>query len=149
LIRTAIILSAALLFTACATTGSSVQVKGTDTELVQLAGEWSGDYQGLESGREGQITFNLSLGRHTASGEVLMYAKDSQQPRALPIRFVQVDDGRVSGKIGPYVDPACNCEVETEFLGDVEGNVIDGTFVTRIAALSREQTGLWSVTRHN
>lgn len=149
MIRTATLLSAAFIISACATTGSTVQVKGKDTELVQLAGEWTGDYKGIESGREGRITFNLGLGRHTADGEVLMYAKDSDQARPLPIQFVQVEDGRITGKIGPYVDPACKCEVETEFLGDLEGNVIDGTFVTRIAALSREQTGLWSVTRNN
>jgi hypothetical protein len=137
------------MFSACATANSTVQVKGKDVELVQLAGEWTGDYKGIESGREGRITFNLSLGRHTADGEVLMYPANSDQARPLPIQFVQVDDGRVSGKIGPYQDPACKCEVETEFLGDLQGDVIDGTFVTRIAALSREQTGLWSVSRSN
>ncbi|HUH03369.1 MAG TPA: hypothetical protein VML75_15335 [Kofleriaceae bacterium] len=147
--RTATLLTAAFMFSACATTGSTVQVKGKDVEIVELAGEWTGDYKGIESGREGRITFNLGLGRHTADGEVLMYAANSDQAHSLPIQFVQVDDGRVSGKIGPYLDPACKCEVETEFLGDLHGDVIDGTFVTRIASLSSEQTGLWSVSRND
>jgi hypothetical protein len=147
--RTIITLVSALLLSACAASANQVNVKGADKDIVLLAGEWSGDYKGLDSGREGKIVFNLTLGRHTAEGEVLMYAKDRNEPRALKIQFVKVDDNRISGRVGPYVDPQCACEVETEFLGDVEGDVIDGTFVTRIAALNVEQAGRWSVQRND
>lgn len=152
MIRTAITLTALAALTltlGCAGSARQVQVQGADGALVQLAGEWSGDYKGIDSGRNGVIKFDLGVGRHTAEGEVLMYTENQLEPRALRIKFVKVDDGRISGRIAPYVDPQCACEVETEFLGDVRGDVIDGTFVTKIAALNLEQTGMWSVTRQN
>ena len=30
----------------------------------------------------------------------------------------------------PYTDPACDCEVETTFVGRVAGDTIEGTFTT-------------------
>ncbi len=138
---------AAIFLVAGCLGGGQIQVKGPDAQIARLSGEWQGNYKGTDSGREGTIKFNLGLGRHTAKGEVLMYAKGSNEPAQLPIEFVRVAGGKVSGKVGPYIDPQCACQVETEFLGDVNGNQIDGTFVTRIEALNLEQSGMWSVAR--
>ncbi len=139
-------LAAAFVLAGCLG-GSQIQVKGPDAQLAALSGAWLGNYKGTDSGREGTIKFDLGLGRHTAKGQILMYAKGRNEPAQLQIEFVQVAAGKVSGKVGPYTDPQCACQVETEFLGDVDGNHIDGTFVTRIEELNLEQSGMWSVSR--
>src|SRR5687767_2694703 len=95
-----------LLLAACgASSASSVPVKGKEADIALLAGKWSGDYEGVDSGRRGSVTFDLSLGYHTAEGQVIM------QPGGVPlqIKFVTIGEGKISGKIAPYTDPACNC----------------------------------------
>lgn len=132
----------ALALTACAGSKKDVEVKGGDPELARLAGSWEGDYQGNESGRSGPIQFALELGRHTATGEVLM---GGETP--LKIEFVSVDKGKIKGTIAPYTDPTCSCEVETSFLGTLSSDAIDGTFETRVGATGQVQTGSWRVER--
>jgi hypothetical protein len=130
-------------FGACGGANTQVEVKGGDPDLASLAGNWEGNYQGQESGRTGTIKFALELGRHTADGEVFMGGSNTP----LQISFVAVQKGQISGKIQPYTDPSCTCQVETEFLGDVVGNIIDGTFTTKVVANGVEQHGTWKVTR--
>jgi hypothetical protein len=119
-----------------------VEMKGKDPDLAALAGEWEGSYKGNESGREGPITFSLQMGRHTAEGTVLM---GGDTP--IRIEFVSVEGGQISGKIDPYMDPNCSCEVETEFLGTLDGDTIAGMFTTKVTAQGVVQTGTWSVSR--
>jgi hypothetical protein len=137
--RIAIVLLAAA---ACGGTQKEVAVKGADTELAKLAGDWSGDYQGNESGRSGTVTFSLQLGRHIAEGEVIMSGSTP-----LKIEFIAVKGGQVKGTIAPYTDPNCKCQVETSFLGNVAGNTISGMFETKIGATGQIQTGKWNVKR--
>lgn len=125
---------------ACGGAAQQVEMKGADGELAQIAGDWEGSYTGTDSGRTGPVSFSLELGRHTADGTVLM---GGETP--LKIQFVAVEGGQVSGKIAPYTDPRCSCEVETEFVGTVVGDAITGSFVTRVQG--QEQRGEWSVTR--
>jgi len=136
----AVIVSLSLM--ACASSGSQVPVRGGDSELMTVAGEWEGQYTGTESGRSGPIHFSLGEGRHTADGTVVM---GGQTP--LQIRFVTVEGGNVSGKIEKYTDPSCNCEVETEFVGQRIGDRIDGTFITKVIATGQTQKGTWGVER--
>ena len=131
----------------CASSGSAVHVKGPTGDLVRLAGEWEGSYEGKQSQRVGTIVFDLGAGRHSAEGQVYMYTTPDKTgtPTALKIRFVSVSENQVTGKIEPYMDPRCNCQVETEFNGELSGDVIDGTYTTHIAGT--DQTGRWSVYR--
>jgi len=94
--------------TACGGGQKEVAVEGSDTELVKLAGDWEGDYKGVESGRTGPVKFSLQVGSHVAEGEVFM---GGQTP--LKIEFVQIKGGQVKGTIAPYNDPRCNCQVAT------------------------------------
>lgn len=135
----------AVLFAAgCGGSQKAVEVKGGDAELAKIAGEWSGDYQGVESGRSGTITFELQLGRHTAEGEIRMGTPDAPP---LKIEFVAIEGGRVSGTIAPYTDPNCSCEVQTTFVGTASGERISGDFETKVSATGDVQRGTWQVTR--
>ncbi len=124
-------------------TQSQIEMKGKDADLAALAGDWQGGYQQLENGRTGSIKFSLELGRHTADGQVLM------GPAATPLKvsFVKIKESTVTGKIEPYIDPACMCQVSTEFLGTVAGNEIDGTFTEKVIANGDEMHGTWKVSR--
>jgi hypothetical protein len=132
----------------CGAAATQVPVKGKDTEVVRLAGSWEGTYVGADSGRRGTIRFDLTLGRYTAEGQVLMFAQGAPEPQPLQIRFVSVEDNRISGTIAPYVDPQCDCTVQTEFLGNVEGDTIDGTFVSHLQGLDVTHRGSWAVYRN-
>lgn len=136
----------AIVFTVAACGGSqkAVEVKGGDGELAKIAGDWTGDYHGVESGRSGTIDFSLELGRHTAIGEIHMGAPDAPP---LKIEFVAVDGGKVHGTIAPYTDPNCTCEVQTTFTGTAAGDTISGTFETKVSANGQTQTGDWQVSR--
>lgn len=134
----------AFLFTAaCGGAMGQIEMKGKDADLAALAGDWQGNYQQVENGRSGEIHFSLELGRHTADGQVLM------GPTATPLKvsFVKVKETTVTGKIEPYVDPACMCQVSTEFLGTVSGDEIDGTFTEHVIANGNEMHGTWKVAR--
>ncbi len=131
----------ALVVLAACGGAQQVEVKGGEGDLAQLAGHWEGSYSGTESGRSGPVTFDLELGRHTADGTVLM---GGETP--LKIQFVEVEAGGLSGKIEPYTDPACSCEVTTEFVGSLNGDAITGQFTTTIAGMD-PQHGEWSVVR--
>jgi hypothetical protein len=133
-----------LFMAACGGSQKAVEVKGGDGELAKLAGSWTGDYQGVESGRTGTIDFSLELGRHTAVGDIHMGAPDAPP---LKIEFVAIDGGQVSGTIAPYTDPNCQCEVVTTFTGVGSGDSIRGRFETKVSATGEIQTGDWQVTR--
>jgi hypothetical protein len=136
-----------LLVAACgASSASSVPVKGKEADIALLAGKWAGEYEGVQSGRRGSVSFDLALGFHTAEGQVTMQTGAESAAVPLQIKFVNIGEGKISGKIAPYTDPGCNCTVETEFTGTVEGATMNGTFVTRGAGQS-DQTGRWSAQR--
>lgn len=137
-----------LLAAGCATTGPSkeVKVEGSDIDVTLLAGRWEGTYEGTESGRKGKIEFELRAGNRWAEGTVLMNALAAPQAaKPLPIKLVETSGARVSGKLEKYMDPQCNCEVETEFTGVRKGRHIEGSFVTTVQAT--QQHGTWAVDR--
>jgi len=144
------IILAALIGTSCAGSASQVEVKGDDSSALALAGDWEGTYVGVDSGRQGTIRFSLTAGHHTAEGVVMMFVEGTTgEPQPLAIEFVEVEKGGgLSGKIGAYTDPQCQCQVQTEFLGDFEGNdAISGTFTTHELDGQRQQSGRWSIVR--
>jgi hypothetical protein len=138
---------ALLAMTAGCGAATQVPVKGKDTEVVRLAGSWEGTYVGADSGRSGTIRFDLTLGRYTAEGQVMMFSEDATEAQPLRIQFVEVEDRQISGTIAPFVDPRCECTVETRFLGSVEGDLIDGTFISQLEGREEVQRGSWTVHR--
>lgn len=145
---------------ACATMRSPVPVSG---DLSVLAGEWAGEYVGEESGRSGSIVFELQAGTDTAYGDVLMTPSIAMQrgtlgdraegamraaptPQVLTIAFTRVVGGRVSGTLDPYTDPDCDCQLVTTFTGELDGDRISGTYISRHQDGSFDQ-GRWSVRR--
>jgi hypothetical protein len=151
------------LSVACASPPAPVPVVADTADLLQLAGEWEGYYSSPAAERQGNITFALEAGRDTAYGDVLMVprgwsrplglaedpaaaARDAPIPATLRIRFVRVEDGRVSGTLEPYRDPDCGCAVYTTFVGMLRGDVVEGTFTSRLAA-GPLYKGTWLVER--
>ncbi len=160
--RRLLTLMAASLISACAANPAPVPVVGDEVSVATLAGRWEGSYSSTETGRSGSIIFTLTAGEDTAHGDVLMVPAaqeeppDPERPGAMPfgprtqvltIAFVQVGGARVVGQLDPYRDPECGCELTTTFEGRVEGDVIDGTFVTRHAHEGVVREGRWRVTR--
>ena len=129
-----------MLLAACGGGQKQVAVKGEESSLVKIAGDWEGTYEGRDSGRQGPVKFSLQLGRHTAEGEVFM---GGETP--LKIEFVQVEGGKLKGTIAPYTDPNCSCEVSTSFLGTLSNDTVSGTFETKVK--DAVQSGTWQVTR--
>jgi len=159
-------LLAAACVSGCAIPRARVPLFG---DASGLAGEWSGQYESDESGRNGPIMFRLTAGQDTARGDVVMLVARSAtegpgifpagapgswptprvaDARVLTIRFVQVEDGRIRGRLDPYRDPSCGCMVDTVFEGVEQGDVITGTFVARHLERSHTQRGRWYVRRN-
>ena len=141
-----------------------VPLTGSQVEMNRLAGSWSGEYTGIESGRSGSIVFTLKSDADTAFGDVVMTAKPSvvqtrdpamatsatatgQASQTLSISFVRVADGGVSGRLAPYLDPSLGMTVQTTFIGRlVAPDRLEGTFTTT-GPNNTVQRGRWRVTR--
>ena len=149
---------------ACGASRSPVPVVGAATDVSALAGEWVGDYSSMESGRSGSITFTLRAATDSAFGDVIMVPAGLGRPlvpwrgenvtgrgqmspsTVLTIRFVRVEQGHVSGTLDPYGDPQTGERLLTTFRGELKGNTIAGTYITRLPS-GETQTGRWSVQR--
>ena len=136
------------LWVGCATTNSStVAVEGEDVDVIRMAGKWEGNYEGIESGRKGTLSLELAAGNRVAEGKVVMNAADPQAAKLLPIKFFKLSGKQITGKIEPYTDPSCNCLVDTEFRGQMRGDVISGTFTTQPQGSDKKMNGRWTATR--
>jgi hypothetical protein len=152
-----------LLFAACATNQPSVPLVGRSADVAALAGEWTGEYSSVESGRSGSISFTLRAAADSAFGDVVMIPVGWGRPLApwrgetptpaqrpttevLTINFVRVEQGRVNGTLAPYADPQTGARLLTTFTGQLSGNTISGTYTTRLPS-GAAQTGRWSVQR--
>jgi len=133
---------ACTLATGCAASAKQVEVKGGNDDLIKFAGDWEGQFEGIDTGRTGTIKLSFQVGRHTADGEVTLAGSTP-----LKISFIEVDGGQISGRVDPYTDPSCNCEVTTEFLGFVKGDVVDGTFTSEMIRDGKQLRGNWSMAR--
>jgi hypothetical protein len=140
---------------------------GSPTALERLAGRWSGEYIGDASHRRnGSIAFTLKSETHTAQGDVLMIPDgaspyqpytpdDPMMPRPargapdqfLSIQFVEVDGGRIHGRLDLYWDPDRQSAATTEFVGRVGDDVIEGTFTTTYRSGNPATGGRWKVRR--
>jgi hypothetical protein len=152
----------AFVLSACGTSRTPVPLVGAASDVSSLTGEWAGEYSSGESGRSGSISFTLRAAGDSAFGDVIMIPTGlgrpvkpySEQPVAgsnapspttvLAIRFVRVEQGKVSGTLDPYADPLTGERLFTTFTGDLKGNTIEGTYTTRLQT-GITQTGRWSV----
>jgi hypothetical protein len=153
-----------LALSACGASRSPVPLVGAASDISTLAGEWTGDYSSVESGRSGSITFTLRAATDSAFGDVVMIpaglgrplqpwrgdnmAGGAQMPAStvLTVRFVRVESGHVSGTLDPYADPQTGARLLTTFSGELTGNTIAGTYTTRLPS-GDTQTGRWTVQR--
>ena len=166
-----IITSLAFLFVSCGTSEPApVQVIGVPEDLVTLTGEWIGTYESSATGRSGNITFHLTEKPDGAHGDVLMIPKQEflydreGRHQGLPsgnqgmtsgsglsvlsIEFVRISAGEISGKIAPYPDPeVADATLETHFTGRIDGEWIEGTFVTYSDRGVSPRRGTWRVHR--
>lgn len=151
--KQSLLLVASLLTTCvvsgCAATARGVPVKGKDTHIALLAGEWEGEYSVADAGRHGSIQFALEVGRHTAQGKVVMSSGGIREVAPLEIEFVEVEENMIRGRLEPYNDPMCGCAVEAEFVGTRSGDLIEGQFVIRGKEAKLERVGSWFVARKN
>ena len=149
--RTAVVLAlltlSLSLASGCAAGLPSVAVKGSTPDRARLAGEWQGNFEALRSDLKGTIAFSLDAGRHTGSGAMTMTVPGEAQPRALALDYIQVAEGSVKGKVEAYKDPQCDCMVETEFEGALAGDLIEGTYTSRMVGTDKSRAGFWSVQR--
>jgi hypothetical protein len=154
----------AFTLTACGASRPPVPLVGAATDVAALTGEWAGEYSSGESGRSGSISFTLRAAGDSAFGDVVMIPKGLGRPvtpytegqiasptasaatTVLTIRFVRVEQGRVSGTLDVYADPQTGERLSTTFAGELKGNAIEGTYTTRLQS-GITQTGRWSVLR--
>ncbi len=158
-------MAAASVAWSCASAPAHVPISaGSESDLSSLVGRWAGSYTSPASGRSGSIVFHLvSANADSAFGDVVMVPRGSDEPlhpvsqdernrssaspQLLAIRFVEVREGTVSGTLQPYREPDCACALYTTFTGTIEGDRIEGTFVTTGVHLTSAQRGTWSVRR--
>ncbi len=148
----------------CAIIHPPVPVHGEPAFVALLDGEWEGFYTSDDTGRSGGIFFDLVSDADSAVGEVVMYAPgryDATNPSAregraryeathssvLTISFVRTEGRLVSGSLRPYTDPACGCTLSTTFVGEMDGDRIEGTFVSFSHEHSHTNRGTWEVIR--
>jgi hypothetical protein len=141
------LLLAVTLATGCASSLTTIPVKGKDTEVFRMRGEWLGEYTNDAAGRTGALRFNLRAGRQTADGEITMKLA-SGESRTLKVAYLKVDGDQLHGKVDQYMDPDCKCTVEAEFSGTVEGDSVDGTFTVKLVASGQELPGSWHAERN-
>ncbi len=149
---------------ACGTpTYGPVPLSGEPADIAALEGEWSGAYRSYEeSGRSGTLHFRLVAGEDTARGEVLMHVAGRESADVLPrqtpwaevapsrvlhITFVRAAGTTVFGRLDPYTDPVCGCDMETTFTGRIKGNLIEGTFISQHLNGADRIEGRWRVLR--
>jgi len=151
------------LTAACAMNPAPVPVTGAAEDVNALAGEWTGEYRSVETGRSGSILFTLQAGKDTAYGDVVMVAREigmthddamrvattrRQANQVLTIRFVRVSGSTVTGTIEPYPSPDCSCQLITVFRGELRGDRIEGSFRTHHSEHETvAQQGTWWANR--
>lgn len=148
MVRTLSLVAVLSLLGACASSMSSVPVRGDDRDVARMVGEWKGEFEGANNERRGTIKMILELGRHTAAAQVTMVGATADgSDLKLKVEYLRIEDGAVIGEIEPYDDAACGCTVETRFEGVLSGDFMIGTYLARMTGTGQELTGQWSAER--
>jgi len=150
-----VLIAAALL--ACSSNPKPISMMGSPEEISHMVGSWIGTYNADDANRSGTIQFELERDAETATGLVVMYfgvvdpatppEQQEIQSVRLAISFIQLGDGFVSGRLSPYMDPACECMIETLFQGKLDGDTIEGTFSSHGVNQHLLRSGKWTVQR--
>jgi len=157
----ALAFAAASFAWACASSNPAPPVPVEGTDLSKLSGRWVGEYSSTDTGRTGSIVFELRPGDKVAHGDVLMKPKPdasataqggtsaqlASMPQILNINFVSATGGTLRGTMDPYRDPTCDCQVQTTFVGRLNGDTIEGTFTTTPQGAGSITTGRWKMTK--
>ena len=155
---------AAASIAACSGTPQPVPLSGAPADIQALEGEWIGEYHAYDaSDRSGTILFRLEAGQDTAHGDVLMHIAGRETADVIPmttdpwddvapeqvltITFVRAAGGSIYGRLDPYNDPVCGCEMKTTFTGRIKGNLIEGTYISQHVNGADKNTGRWRVVR--
>jgi hypothetical protein len=157
-VRIPTIAAVALAAAACSANPPPVPVFGDEQDLASLAGEWTGEYWSVESGRTGSILFRLEAGSDSAVGDVLMipasrydqhhhHGDEHPQSEFISIRFVRIQAGRVRGQLDMYRDPECGCRLDTSFEGTLRADTLSGTFSSRHLESGHVRHGHWRAVR--
>ena len=143
----------------------TVAVTGPVADRADLAGVWDGEYSSAATGRSGIMVFEFNEAGDEAAGEVVMVPQNripsafrlgpevevmeqySNFSQVLVIERLHIEGGTITGRLVPYEDPNCQCVVNTDFEGTVDGDAMTGTFTVR-APSGSVQRGRWSITRH-
>ena len=151
----------ALVVLGCSASPSPrIDVAGQPAARASLEGAWRGSYWSGDSGRSGGIRFRLEPGMETAEGEVTMLDRappDATERRhdrfdgataMLTVHLVRVDDlGTVAGALEPYRDPGCGCTLSTSFVGRIDGDRIEGSFLSHGGPGHIPTSGRWQAAR--
>ena len=143
---------------ACASRTPEIELTSSDFDLNPLVGQWRGSYTNPAAGRSGTIAFTLRAGESSASGNVIMIPNSAHDSLAvdaalarsvLKISFIRKEGRKVAGKLDPFRDPECACQVTTTFEGAfTDKNTIEGSFTTVPIQTGANVTGgKWKVTR--
>jgi len=137
----------------CALGAPSVPVIGDDSDLAILEGEWSGEFESVETGRRGRIFFVFDRENDSALGHVLMLLDDAvsapQPGRAqhahqyIDFSFIHIAGDEVTGTLSTYQDPLCGCQLETTFRGTLRAGVIRGRFTSVHLDSGKIKEGEW------
>ena len=155
--RLTLLVSLAGVLLACSSSPKPIAMMGSDEDIDRMVGSWMGTYEADAGDRSGTIQFELDRDADTATGQVVMYfgvfdpARPSEeqdvQSLRLAISFIQLGDGFVSGRLSPYLDPTCECMIETLFQGKLINDVIEGTFSSHGTSERLLRSGTWKVIR--
>ena len=128
-----------------------------------LAGVWGGTYGSRETGRSGTAYLALTADGDSAAAEVGMVPRERivavrrsgegwlwqgvAPAHVLTTRLVRSTRGAVGADLNPYRDPDCGCLWRTTFRGSVEGDTVEGTFVTEAEPPGHDAEGTWRAAR--
>lgn len=155
-------LTATSAFAAGTTPQERIATSGDKTGMKALAGRWIGEYKSKVTGRHGYISFALSGDKNKAVGGISMVSakkgksgkpgsvtrrlSGGEKRKPLTITFVEIEGGKVSGKVSPFFEPKYNSMVHSVFEGTLYGGeVLEGTFTSTIADTGSSYSGTWRV----
>jgi len=153
--RLSILIAMMLSLLSCATPAIKITSDAMDMSLI--AGEWDGEFSSQTSGNSGTISFDLTKGQNSAKGQVFIRGElgpvSFKSPlittylRSLPIEFVHIERNIIEGKVVPFKDFKNNVTIHTSFKGGIDGDVMEGTYVSMIEETKKSYTGSWKVVR--
>ncbi len=151
------------ILVACSHSPGPVPLSGPPADVAALEGQWAGQYHSYDSpSRSGTIYFRLDAGQDTARGDVLMRVGGRETVDAIPhpdpwatvapdkiltVTFVRAAGTTVFGRMDPYPDPVCGCELSTVFTGRITEDHIEGTYTSEHVNGGDRSTGRWRVIR--